>query len=68
MLTDDAGLAVVTGQRGEYTGVVHRETLMNSVRELLEADRLEALGHQHELEEPPSGRTHAEGDKGEKKA
>ncbi|MFF2655372.1 betaine/proline/choline family ABC transporter ATP-binding protein [Streptomyces sp. NPDC058045] len=51
VLTDNAGRVAVTGRRGEYTGVVDMETLMNSVQELLEADRLEALEHQHELAE-----------------
>ncbi|WP_221357330.1 ABC transporter ATP-binding protein [Streptomyces sp. REN17] len=51
VLTDNAGRVVVTGRRGEYTGVVDMETLMNSVRELLEADRLDAVEHRHELEE-----------------
>ncbi|MCZ9346313.1 polyamine ABC transporter ATP-binding protein, partial [Streptomyces sp. TRM76130] len=36
------------------------ETLMNSVHGLLEADRLDALEHQHDLEEAPADRTHAE--------
>ncbi|MGC9536261.1 betaine/proline/choline family ABC transporter ATP-binding protein [Streptomyces sp. UG1] len=70
VLTDNAGRAVVTGRRGEYTGVVDMETLMNSVHELLEADRLEALEAQHELEGARAGLTHAEqeGPGGEKKA
>ncbi|MFH8463973.1 betaine/proline/choline family ABC transporter ATP-binding protein [Streptomyces sp. NPDC017991] len=51
VLTDNAGRVVVTGRRGEYTGVVDMETLMNSVQEMLEADRLDAMEHQHELEE-----------------
>lgn len=70
VLTDNAGRVVVTGRRGEYTGVVDMETLMNSVHELLEADRLEALEAQHELEGSRAGRTHAEqeGDGGEHKA
>ncbi len=70
MLTDNAGRVAVTGRRGEYTGVVDMETLMNSVHELLEADRLDAVEHQHELEELRSARTHAEqeGDGGETKA
>ncbi len=42
VLTDNAGRVAVTGRRGEYEGVVDMETLMNSVHELLEADRLEA--------------------------
>lgn len=42
VLTDDCGRVAVTGRRGEYTGVVDMETLMNSVRALLGTDRLEA--------------------------
>ncbi|WP_414930636.1 betaine/proline/choline family ABC transporter ATP-binding protein [Streptomyces sp. SHP 1-2] len=60
VLTDNTGRVAVTGRRGEYTGVVDMETLMNSVHELLEADRLDALEHQHDLEEVRSDRTHAE--------
>ncbi|MFD4833536.1 betaine/proline/choline family ABC transporter ATP-binding protein [Streptomyces uncialis] len=60
VLTDNAGRVAVTGRRGEYIGVVDMETLMNSVHELLEADRLEALEHQHELAEQHSRRTHEE--------
>ncbi|MEU6528513.1 betaine/proline/choline family ABC transporter ATP-binding protein [Streptomyces sp. NPDC046928] len=60
VLTDNAGRVAVTGRRGEYTGVVDMETLINSVHELLEADRLEALEAQHELEGQRSGVTHAE--------
>ncbi|MFD8545771.1 betaine/proline/choline family ABC transporter ATP-binding protein [Streptomyces sp. NPDC059649] len=51
VLTDNAGRVAVTGRRGEYIGVVDMETLMNNVHELLEADRLDAVEHQHELEE-----------------
>ncbi|WP_310728401.1 betaine/proline/choline family ABC transporter ATP-binding protein [Streptomyces sp. N2A] len=51
VLTDNAGRVAVTGRRGEYIGVVDMETLMNNVHELLEADRLEAVEHQHELQE-----------------
>ncbi|MGP8301521.1 betaine/proline/choline family ABC transporter ATP-binding protein [Streptomyces inhibens] len=51
VLTDNAGRVAVTGRRGEYIGVVDMETLMNNVHELLEADRLEAAEHQHELQE-----------------
>ncbi|MEU9113488.1 betaine/proline/choline family ABC transporter ATP-binding protein [Streptomyces sp. NPDC048483] len=51
VLTDNAGRVAVTGRRGEYTGVVDMATLMNTVHELLETDRLEALEHQHELQE-----------------
>ncbi|MBL1080383.1 betaine/proline/choline family ABC transporter ATP-binding protein [Streptomyces actinomycinicus] len=70
VLTDNAGRVAVTGRRGEFIGVVDMETLMNSVHELLEADRLEAMEHQHELEEARSRQTHfeQEGDAGEKKA
>ncbi len=60
VLTDNAGRVAVTGRRGEYTGVVDMETLMNSVHELLEADRLEAMEAQHELEEARALQTHAE--------
>ncbi|MFB8755156.1 betaine/proline/choline family ABC transporter ATP-binding protein [Streptomyces nigra] len=60
VLTDNAGRVAVTGRRGEYTGVVDMETLINSVHELLEADRLEALEAQHELEGQRNGVTHAE--------
>ncbi|MFI5796104.1 betaine/proline/choline family ABC transporter ATP-binding protein [Streptomyces sp. NPDC051677] len=60
VLTDSTGRVAVTGRRGEYTGVVDMETLMNSVRRLLEADRLEALEAQHELEEARAAQTHAE--------
>ncbi|CAM5407825.1 MULTISPECIES: betaine/proline/choline family ABC transporter ATP-binding protein [Streptomyces] len=60
VLTDNAGRVAVTGRRGEYTGVVDMETLINSVHELLEADRLEALEAQHELEGQRSEVTHAE--------
>lgn len=60
VLTDNAGRVAVIGRRGEYTGVVDMETLMNSVHELLEADRLEAREHQHALEEIRADRTHAE--------
>jgi osmoprotectant transport system ATP-binding protein len=70
VLTDNAGRVAVTGRRGEYTGVVDMETLMNSVHELLEADRLEAMEAQHELEEARALQTHAEqeGAGGEEKA
>ena len=40
VLTDSAGRVAVTGRRGEFIGVVDMETLMDSVHELLEADRL----------------------------
>ncbi|MYW42790.1 CBS domain-containing protein, partial [Streptomyces sp. SID161] len=70
VLTDNAGRVAVTGRRGEYIGVVDMETLMNSVHELLEADRLDAMEHQHDLEEARSQQTHfeQEGDAAEKKA
>ncbi|MEU3465445.1 betaine/proline/choline family ABC transporter ATP-binding protein [Streptomyces sp. NPDC006733] len=51
VLTDSGGRVAVTGRRGEFIGVVDMETLMNSVHEMLEADRLTAIEHQHELEE-----------------
>ncbi|MFJ4715713.1 betaine/proline/choline family ABC transporter ATP-binding protein [Streptomyces sp. NPDC088785] len=60
VLTDNAGRVAVTGRRGEYEGVVDMETLMNSVHELLEADRLEAIESQHELENVRAQQTHAE--------
>lgn len=60
VLTDSSGRVAVTGGRGAYEGVVDVETLMNSVHELLEADRLEAMEAQHELEGHRAGRTHAE--------
>ncbi|MEG3630059.1 betaine/proline/choline family ABC transporter ATP-binding protein [Streptomyces poriticola] len=70
VLTDNTGRVAVTGRRGEYTGVVDMETLMNSVHELLEADRLDALAHRHDLEEARAEQTHAEqeGFTGEAKA
>ncbi|MGX5181377.1 betaine/proline/choline family ABC transporter ATP-binding protein [Streptomyces avermitilis] len=71
VLTDNAGRVAVTGRRGEYTGVVDMETLINSVHEMLEADRLDAMEHQHELEEARAQQTHAEQegvDAGEEKA
>ncbi|MFI8307400.1 ABC transporter ATP-binding protein [Streptomyces sp. NPDC085927] len=60
VLTDSSGRVAVTGGRGVYEGVVDVETLMNSVHELLEADRLEAMEAQHELEGHRAPRTHAE--------
>ncbi|PBC98642.1 osmoprotectant transport system ATP-binding protein [Streptomyces sp. Ag82_O1-15] len=60
VLIDNTGRVAVTGRRGEFTGVVDMETLMNSVHELLEADRLEAMEHQHELEEARAQQTHFE--------
>jgi osmoprotectant transport system ATP-binding protein len=60
VLTDSAGRVAVTGRRGEYAGVVDVETLMNTVHELLEADRLEAMETRHALEEMRAAQTHAE--------
>ncbi|GAA0453396.1 betaine/proline/choline family ABC transporter ATP-binding protein [Streptomyces olivaceiscleroticus] len=60
VLTDNTGRVAVTGRRGEYTGVVDMETLMNNVHELLEADRLEAIEHRHELAEQRAQQTHRE--------
>ncbi|MEU5363144.1 betaine/proline/choline family ABC transporter ATP-binding protein [Streptomyces sp. NPDC005925] len=60
VLTDNAGRVAVTGRRGEYTGVVDMETLMNSVHEMLEADRLEAMESQSELQEVRARQTHVE--------
>ncbi|MDX3117102.1 ABC transporter ATP-binding protein [Streptomyces scabiei] len=60
VLTDDAGRVVVTGPRGEYTGVVDMATLLNSVRALLEADRKEALGTRREPVEARAARTRAQ--------
>ncbi|MDJ0461147.1 betaine/proline/choline family ABC transporter ATP-binding protein [Streptomyces sp. H27-C3] len=57
VLTDNAGRVAVTGRRGEYTGVVDMATLMNSVQEMLEADRLDASEHQHQLEEQRARQT-----------
>ncbi|MEV2215344.1 ABC transporter ATP-binding protein [Streptomyces sp. NPDC050997] len=70
VLTDSAGRVAITGRRGEYTGVVDVETLMNSVHELLEADRLDAMAHRHDLAELRATQTHAEqeGPGGERKA
>ncbi|GAA2255238.1 ABC transporter ATP-binding protein [Streptomyces ruber] len=74
VLTDAGGRVAVTGRRGQYEGVVDMETLMNSVHELLEADRLDALAHQHDLEEARTQQTHTEqegsagGDSGEARA
>ncbi|MFG2266903.1 betaine/proline/choline family ABC transporter ATP-binding protein [Streptomyces sp. NPDC048720] len=70
VLTDNAGRVAVTGRRGAYIGVVDMETLMNSVHELLEADRLEAMEAQADLEEARSQQTHMEqeGHGGETKA
>ncbi|MGW5614869.1 betaine/proline/choline family ABC transporter ATP-binding protein [Streptomyces sp. NPDC003877] len=60
VLTDNAGRVAVTGRRGEYTGVVDMETLMNSVQEMLEADRLDAMEHRHELESLRAAQTRSE--------
>ncbi|MFF7213420.1 betaine/proline/choline family ABC transporter ATP-binding protein [Streptomyces sp. NPDC008238] len=60
VLTDSSGRVAVTGRRGEFTGVVDMETLLNSVHELLEEDRLAALEHRHELEETRAPQTRAE--------
>ncbi|GFE24429.1 betaine/proline/choline family ABC transporter ATP-binding protein [Streptomyces nigrescens] len=60
VLTDSAGRVAVTGRRGEYIGVVDMETLMNNVHELLEADRLEAIEHQHQLQERRARQTQME--------
>ncbi|UKY50515.1 betaine/proline/choline family ABC transporter ATP-binding protein [Streptomyces inhibens] len=60
VLTDNAGRVAVTGRRGEYIGVVDMETLMNNVHELLDADRLEAAEHQHELQEQRARQTQLE--------
>ncbi|WP_333740461.1 ABC transporter ATP-binding protein [Streptomyces sp. IBSBF 2806] len=58
VLTDSTGRVAVTGSRGEYTGVVDMETLLHSVHELLEADRLEALAARHAPEEARTAQTH----------
>ncbi len=50
----------MTGRRGEFIGVVDMKTLMDNVQELLEADRLTAMEHQHELEEQRVHRTEQE--------
>jgi len=50
VLTDSGGRVAITGRHGQYEGVVDMETLMNSVHELLEADRLTAIEHRHDLE------------------
>ncbi|PKW08116.1 osmoprotectant transport system ATP-binding protein [Streptomyces sp. 1222.5] len=70
VLTDNAGRVAVTGRRGEYIGVVDMETLMNSVHELLEADRLEAMEAQADLEVARAQQTRfeQEGHGGERKA
>lgn len=60
VLLDSGGRVAVTGRRGEYIGVVDMETLMNSVHEMLEADRLTAAEHQHDLEKLRHHRTDQE--------
>jgi osmoprotectant transport system ATP-binding protein len=60
VLTDNAGRVAVTGRRGEYTGVVDMETLINSVHEMLEADRLDAMEAQHEVQEARARQTNFE--------
>ncbi|WP_419995360.1 betaine/proline/choline family ABC transporter ATP-binding protein [Streptomyces boninensis] len=60
VLTDSAGRVAVTGKKGEYLGVVDMETLMNSVQELLQADRLEAIEHRAELAEAAGGQVQRE--------
>ncbi|MFI1253319.1 ABC transporter ATP-binding protein [Streptomyces netropsis] len=60
VLTDNTGRVAVTGRRGVYEGVVDMETLMNSVQQLLEEDRLDAVEHQHELEEQRAHQTRQE--------
>ncbi|MFJ4968870.1 betaine/proline/choline family ABC transporter ATP-binding protein [Streptomyces sp. NPDC088755] len=57
VLTDSGGRVAVTGRRGEFIGVVDMKTLMDNVQELLEADRLAAMEHQHALEEQRFHRT-----------
>ncbi|MCM2575803.1 betaine/proline/choline family ABC transporter ATP-binding protein [Streptomyces sp. MTZ3.1] len=59
VLTDSSGRVAVTGRRGEYIGVVDMETLLNSVHEMLEADRLAAMEHRHSLEADRARRTRA---------
>ncbi|MEU1851862.1 ATP-binding cassette domain-containing protein [Streptomyces sp. NPDC019990] len=60
VLADGTGRVAVTGPHGEYTGVVDMETLLNSVHDLLEADRLGATIHRHEPAKPRAARGHAE--------
>ncbi|MFJ9523093.1 betaine/proline/choline family ABC transporter ATP-binding protein [Kitasatospora sp. NPDC101801] len=60
VLTDSSGRVPITGRRGEYLGVVDMETLLNSVHELLEADRLAALEGHEELAEHQQPHTRAE--------
>jgi osmoprotectant transport system ATP-binding protein len=63
VLTDSSGRVAVTGRRGEFIGVVDMETLLNSVHEMLEEDRLTATEHRHEPEElrEPATRSEQEG-------
>nr|WP_229897944.1 betaine/proline/choline family ABC transporter ATP-binding protein [Streptomyces finlayi] len=58
VLIDNGGRVAVTGRRGEYTGVVDMATLMNSVQEMLEADRLEAAEHRSAGGLPEEGLEH----------
>jgi osmoprotectant transport system ATP-binding protein len=60
VLLDSSGRVAVTGRRGEFIGVVDMETLMNSVHEMLEADRLNAIEHHHDLEETRAPQTRSE--------
>ncbi|MFF4230284.1 betaine/proline/choline family ABC transporter ATP-binding protein [Streptomyces sp. NPDC001820] len=60
VLIDSSGRVAVTGRRGEFIGVVDMETLMNSVQEMLQADRLAAMEHEHDLEELRHHRTETE--------
>ncbi|MFF3768449.1 betaine/proline/choline family ABC transporter ATP-binding protein [Streptomyces sp. NPDC001922] len=56
VLVDSSGRVAVTGRRGEYAGVVDMETLLNTVHEMLEADRLAAT-------EPPDERRESEAER-----
>ncbi|MFE2429707.1 betaine/proline/choline family ABC transporter ATP-binding protein [Streptomyces sp. NPDC059373] len=60
VLLDSSGRVAVTGRRGEFIGVVDMETLINSVHEMLEADRLNAIEHHHDLEETRASQTRSE--------
>jgi osmoprotectant transport system ATP-binding protein len=60
VLTDRGGRVAVTGRRGEFIGVVDMQTLMNSVHEMLAADRLTAAEHRHEAEAVNAGQEHAD--------
>ncbi|MGW7254875.1 betaine/proline/choline family ABC transporter ATP-binding protein [Streptomyces sp. NPDC054834] len=57
VLRSDAGRVPVTGRHGVHEGVVDMETLMSRVRELLDADRLNALEHRSGWAEARAGRT-----------